>query len=307
MLADTPAHHRTGYVALVGKPNVGKSTLLNAFMGRKLSIVTRKPQTTRHRILGILSDDDRQIIFLDTPGIIAPRYGLQRAMMQSVGTALSDADVVVFMTEAQLGRVDEKSLEMLPPPSPERPVILAINKMDLIDHREALPLVDAYTEAYDFASIVPISAQKGYNLEVLLEQVTERLPLGPPFYPKDMVSEHPERFFVSEIIREKIFQQFRQEVPYSVQVNIVAFDERHEDDPGEKDHIEAEIVVGRSSQKGILIGKGGQALKRIGTAAREDVEQFLGRPVYLGLHVKVRDDWRDNPGFLRSYGYGSGG
>lgn len=303
MIPEASATHRTGYVALVGKPNVGKSTLLNAFMGRKLSIVTNKPQTTRHRILGILSDEERQIIFLDTPGIIAPRYGLQRAMMKSVGTAVADADVIVFMTEAPLGRVDERSLERLPGPEDPRPVILALNKMDLIEHSQALPLVEAYTEAYDFATIVPISAQKGYNRDVLLDEITQRIPLGPPFYPPEMISEHPERFFVSEIIREKIFQQFRQEVPYSVQVNVVAFDERHDTNPNEKDHIEAEIVVSRSSQKGMLIGKGGQSLKRIGTEARADIEDFLGRPVYLGLHVKVRDGWRDNPGFLRSYGY----
>jgi GTP-binding protein Era len=294
---DFPPDHRSGYVALIGKPNVGKSTLLNALMGRKLSIVTRKPQTTRHRILGILSGDGYQAILLDTPGIIQPRYKLQEAMMHSVRHAIDDADLLLFMADATLDRPDTFSLEQIG----EQPALLIINKMDKIPKEQALPLVQAYTELRHFEEVIPISALKGDNVDVVLRELLARLPLGPPFYPPDMISEHPERFFVSEIIREKIFEQFRQEVPYSTQVNIVAFEERE----GRKDFIDAEIVVERDTQKGILIGKGGAALKRFGAAARQDIEAFLDRPVYLQLHVKVRGDWRNKDTYLRSYGYPS--
>ncbi len=287
--------HRSGYVALIGKPNVGKSTLLNALLGRKLSIVTAKPQTTRHRILGIRSGDDHQIIFLDTPGIIEPRYKLQEAMMHNVAGAIADADLLLFMADATQDHPDTFSLEHIG----DRPALLVLNKMDLIRKENALPLVQAYVEKRAFEDVIPVSALKASNLEVLLEAILDRLPPGPPFYPKEMISEHPERFFVSEIIREKIFEHYRQEVPYSTQVNIVQYEER----AGRKDFIDAEIVVERASQKGILIGKKGAALKRIGTRARTDIEAFLGRGVYLQLHVKVRDDWRNTDTFLSSFGY----
>ncbi len=293
-----PENHRSGYVAIVGKPNVGKSTLLNALIGKKLSIVTRKPQTTRHRVLGILSGDDYQIIFLDTPGIITPRYGLQEAMMRNVQAALRDADVILFMADASTGKVDTRSLELIKGMK-DRPVLLVLNKMDLIRQEEALPLVEAYLKAFPFDAVIPVSALKGKNLDKLLEEIIRRLPPGPPYYPKDMLSEHPERFFIAEIIREKIFEQFRDEVPYSTQVNIVRYEER----PAGKDFIDAEIVVERPTQKAILIGKGGEALKRVGIRARKDIEAFLGKPVFLQLHVKVREGWRDKDQFLRSYGY----
>jgi GTP-binding protein Era len=292
---DLPADHRSGYVALIGKPNVGKSTLMNALMGKKLSIVTPKPQTTRHRVLGILSDEGYQIIFLDTPGIIEPRYGLQRSMMHSVHDAIADADLLVFMADATKDRPDTLSLGRIG----DRPALLALNKMDLIKQERAIPLVTTYDELHDFEEIIPISALTGYNLDLLLEHIVQRLPLGPPFYPKDMLSEHPERFFVAEIIREKIFEQYREEIPYSTQVNIVSYEERED----EKDFIDAEIVVERNSQKGILIGKGGRALKQVGMAARKDIEAFVGASVYLQLHVKVREDWRNRGNLLRSYGY----
>ncbi len=290
-----PEHFRSGYVALIGKPNVGKSTLLNALLGRKLSIVTAKPQTTRHRILGILSGDDYQIIFLDTPGIIKPRYGLQEAMMRAVNEAVADADLLLFMADASKDEPDTFSLGHIG----DRPALLVLNKMDLIPQEKAIPLVHAYTELRAFEAVVPISAATGYNLDVLLDEIIKRLPHGPPFYPRDMISEHPERFFVSEIIREKIFEQFREEIPYSVQVNVVTYEER----PGGKDFIDCEIVVERDTQKGILIGKGGAALKKIGAEARKDIEAFVDHPVYLQLHVKVRENWRDRDSFLRSYGY----
>ncbi|RMF64979.1 MAG: GTPase Era [Bacteroidetes bacterium] len=290
-----PPDFRSGYVAIVGKPNVGKSTLLNALLGRKLAIVTPKPQTTRHRILGIHTDERAQIVFLDTPGIIEPRYRLQEAMMRQVAGAIQDADLLLFMADATRDRPDTLSLERIG----DRPALLVINKMDLIRQEEALPLVQAYTDLRAFEEVIPISALKGTNLDVLLDAIIRRLPLGPPFYPPDMLSEHPERFFISEIIREKIFQLYRDEIPYSTQVNVVTYEER----PQGKDFIDAEIVVERDSQKAILIGKGGQALKRVGQAAREDIEAFLGKPVYLQLHVKVRADWRNSDNFLRSYGY----
>ncbi len=294
-LNNIPKGHRSGYVALVGKPNVGKSTLMNALVGRKLAIVTAKPQTTRHRILGIRSEKDHQIIFLDTPGIIEPRYKLHQSMMKNVSGAIADADLLLFMADATQDQPDTFSLDHIG----DTPAILVINKIDLIKTEAALPLVEAYTKLRVFEEVVPVSALKKQNLNALLEIIVARLPVGPPFYPQDVLSEHPERFFISEIIREKIFEHYRQEIPYSTQVNIVAFEERDQ----KKDFIDAEIVVERDTQKGILIGKGGQALKRIGATARRDIEAFLDRGVYLQLHVKVRDDWRNTDTYLRSYGY----
>ncbi len=287
--------HRCGYVALIGKPNVGKSTLLNSLMGMKLSIVTRKPQTTRQRVLGILSDEDYQIILLDTPGIIQPRYGLQEAMMKEVRTSTSDADLLVFMADATIDKIDDLSLKFVG----DKPAILVLNKIDKIHQDKVLPLVSSYLETHQFDEVIPLSALKGKNIDILLKSIVERLPFGPGFYPKEMISEQPERFFVAEIIREKIFKLLRQEVPYSTQVNVIEWEERKD----EKDLIHADIVVERDSQKGILIGKGGIVLKKIGTFAREDIEEFIGRGVFLKLHVKVRSDWRNSDAHLRSFGY----
>ncbi|MEZ4702439.1 MAG: GTPase Era [Rhodothermales bacterium] len=292
---DIPAGHRSGYVALIGQPNVGKSTLINALVGQKLSIVTPKPQTTRHRILGILSAPAYQIVLLDTPGIIEPRYRLQEAMMRNVRQAISDADILLFMADATRDTPDSLSLSFVG----ERPSFLLLNKVDLIRQEDALPLAQAYLNAYPFKEVFPISALKGFNLASMLDKLVSYLPEGPPFYPKDQLSEHPERFFIAEIIREKIFMKYSQEVPYSTQVNVVNYEERE----GQKDLLHAEIVVERDSQKAILIGKGGSALKRIGIAARKDIEAFTGRPVYMQLHVKVRDRWRSNDTFLRSFGF----
>ncbi len=290
--------HRSGYAALLGKPNVGKSTLINALLGQKISIVTRKPQTTRHRVLGILSEDDYQLILLDTPGIIKPKYGLQRAMMKSVAGAAQDADVLVFIADATRDKIDTHTMEILA----GKPTILAVNKLDLVSQDQLLPLVQSYSDEVEFEEVIPISALKGTNLDKLIAEIVNRLPFGPPLYPKDVVSEHPERFFVAEIIREKIFQQFRQEIPYSCQVNVVSFEERKQD----KTLIHADIVIERESQKGILIGKKGAALKRIGSVARIDIEDFLGEPIFLKLFVKVRSDWRNRDAFLKSYGYDLG-
>ena len=291
--------HKSGYIALIGKPNVGKSTLINALMGQKMSIVTRKPQTTRHRVLGILSGDDFQAILLDTPGVLEPKYKLHSAMMRNVKSAIEDADFILLLVDVRDKPEDIINLDVIK----GKPVALLINKVDLIAEREALPLAQAYAQQYDFAEIVPISALKGANVSRLKDIMISMLPPGPPFYPKEMISEHPVRFFVSEIIREKIFEFYGKEIPYSTQVNITVYEERE----GKKDLIDAEIVIERNSQKGILIGKGGRALKRVGSAARKDIEAFIDREVFLQLHVKVREGWRNRDNLLNSYGYGKEG
>ena len=289
------ASPRCGLVAVVGAPNAGKSTLVNALAGTKVTIVSPKPQTTRHRILGILSAPAYQIVLLDTPGIIEPRYRLQEAMMRNVRHAISDADVLLFMADATRDTPDSLGLSFVG----ERPSFLLLNKIDLIRQEDALPLAQVYLNAFPFKEVFPISALTGFNLQPMLTTLLTYLPEGPPFYPKDQLSEHPERFFIAEIIREKIFLKYSQEVPYSTQVNVVTYEERE----GKKDMLHAEIVVERDSQKAILIGKGGSALKRIGIAARKDIEAFTGRPLYMQLHVKVRERWRSNDTFLRSFGF----
>jgi GTPase len=292
--------HRAGYVALVGPPNVGKSTLMNALVGRKLSIVTPKPSTTRHRVLGILSDEDSQIVFVDTPGIIRPMYRLHESMVRAAESAVADSDVVLFLVDASDRRLAEAELERIAGRlGRNASLILVLNKIDLIAQEEALPLVERYTSLRAFDDVVPLSALKTFNLDRLMALIRERLPKSPPYFPKDQLSEHPERFFVSEIIREKVFDLYRDEIPYSTQVNVVTYEERE----GGKDFIDAEVVVERDTQKAILIGKQGRNLKRLGQLARTDIEAFLEREVYLQLHVKARADWRNREGFLRSYGY----
>ncbi len=292
----TPESHRSGYIALVGKPNVGKSTLINALMGQKMSIVTRKPQTTRHRILGILSGDEYQAILLDTPGVLEPKYKLHKAMMRNVRSAIDDADAILMLVDVREDPAAVMDLKILQ----GKPVLLLINKIDLVAEKEALPIAQAYDEMHQFQEIVPISALKGANVGRLKDLLVPLLPEGPPFYPKEMISEHPVRFFVAEIIREKIFEFYGKEIPYSTQVNITVYEEREE----KKDLIDAEIIVERSSQKGILIGKGGRALKRVGSEARQDIEAFINREVFLQLHVKVREGWRNRDNLLNAYGYG---
>ena len=308
LFAPVPENHRSGYVALVGAPNVGKSTLLNQFLGTKLSIVSARPSTTRNRVLGILSSPGsdehppHQLVFLDTPGVVRPKYRLHEHMMRDVDRALGDADVAVFLADATENRIShdaESALEKLDRFRGHS--ILALNKVDALGLAdEALPLVDLYQQRHTFEEVVPISALKGRGTDALMDLILARIPPGPPYYPPEQISEHPERFFVSEIVREAIFELFRDEVPYSTSVVVPVFEERE----GRKDFVACDIIVERDSQKGILIGKGGSALKRLGQRARRGIEEFLGRPVYLQLHVKTRADWRNKEGHLREYGYG---
>lgn len=295
---DNNDHFKTGYVALVGKPNVGKSTILNGLLDFKLSIVTPKPQTTRRKILGILNGDNYQVVFTDTPGIISPAYDLQKILMQYVDKAMGDADIICLLVEP-----NDKNPEL-----PEvfhsgkltgKPVILVINKMDLVEKAELLPLMDLYKKCFSFAAIIPVSALHNEGLDRLLKEIIQHLPAHPPYYPLDFVSDQNERFFVAEIIREKIFQLYSKEIPYACHVEIEEFSEN----PGRKDLIRAVIYVDHNSQKGILIGKGGRALKQVGQHAREDIETFLERPVYLELYVKVLQNWRKKLSTLKNLGF----
>lgn len=302
MTDPSPTEFRCGYVTIIGEPNVGKSTLMNTLLGQKVSIVTNKPQTTRHRVLGILSGDGHQVIFLDTPGIIKPGYLLQEVMMQFASSAIQDADVLLFMVDATNpgtggGAAHREAFAKLQ--GLAKPVLLAINKVDLVEKRDLLPVIDFYAKAYPFREIFPVSAMKADGTAGLLASIVGLLPCHPPFYPADIVSERQERFFVAEIVREKLFQKLKEELPYATTVDVVEFKERE----GGKWFVSAEIYVERDSQKGIVIGKGGAMLKEIGRLARKDVEELLQHPVFLELHVRVRPDWRTDPAWLSRLGY----
>ena len=293
---------RAGYVAIVGEPNVGKSTLMHALVGQKISIVTNKPQTTRHKILGILSSPEYQIIFLDTPGLLKPKYRLHEAMMKFAGSAIQDADVVLLMIDAIVAKTSsskEHELTLDALKGIKKPVFLLINKTDAVEKNDLLPVLLDYSTKHEFQEVFPISALQQEGTKELLEFLVKYLPVHPPYYPIDSISEQSERFFVSEIIREKIFEYFREEIPYSTTVDIIDFKEK----PGGKDNIEAEIYVERDSQKAILIGKKGAALKEIGIAARKDIEVLLGRGVFLHLYVKTRESWREDDSWLKRLGY----
>jgi GTP-binding protein Era len=290
---------KCGYAAIIGRPNVGKSTLVNLLLDFHLSIITPKPQTTRNRILGILSGENFQIIFYDTPGLLEPQYELHRAMVKAAKSAIEQSDVVLLLVEAS-APIHPKDIAILDDlKNIGKPLFLVINKIDLVPKTILLPLIDAYWSKYEFKEIVPISALKNDNVDQLKKIIIQAIPEGFPFYPVDAITEHPVRFFVSEIIREKIFQNYGEEIPYSTAVVIDEF----KDKVGAKDHIKARIVVEKQSQKGIIIGKGGAALKKIGQAARKDIEAFLGREVYLELWVAVREKWRQKDTFLREFGY----
>jgi GTP-binding protein Era len=294
----TKTHFKCGYVTIVGKPNVGKSTLMNSFFGQKIAIVSPKPQTTRHRILGILTGEDHQIIFLDTPGLLKPKYQLQEAMVQAAQKSIRDADLLLVMISAlKLNDRDEQIIDSLREVSATK--LLLINKIDLIKKALLLPIMDRFRKKEMFREIVPISALRHEGLDLLHSLILKYLPENPPLYPEDMLSDGSERFFVAEIVREQIFFYYGDEIPYATAVHIETFQER----PGEKDFIKAVITVEHSSQKGILIGKKGEALKKIGSLARSNIEQFLGRPVYLELEVRVRKKWRKKSVYVRSLGY----
>ncbi len=294
---------KAGYVTILGLPNAGKSTLLNALLGQKLSIITKKPQTTRKQILGILTEKDYQIIFLDTPGILKPNYLLQKKMMGFVLSAVNDADIFLIMVDLSNDKDGQKILsnDVIKRiiESKSKPVFLLLNKIDLSKEEEVKNLITLFEATQNFTSVIPISAQYNMNTERLIYEILEVLPTGPKLYPDDIIADANERFFVSEIIREKLLEQFQEEIPYSCEVIIAEFKEREKS----KDFISAEIIVERQSQKGILIGKGGAALKKLGQIARKSIEEFLEREVYLELRVKVRQNWRSDENFLKSFGY----
>lgn len=288
---------KVGYVAVIGRPNVGKSTLVNTLLKFKLAAVSPKPQTTRYKILGIINEEDAQILLLDTPGIFKKSmYALHNYMIKEAVESIRDADVVVWVVEPVMPtELEEDIAEKIKEATKEKktPVILAINKIDTVHKNTLLPIMDMYSKLYDFAAYVPISALKNDGLDRLLEEIKKHLPEGEPFYPTDQLTDKPLRFIVAEIIREKIFLYYRQEIPYSTAVKVEEFRE------GDPIYIRAVIFVERESQKGILIGKGGQALKRVGTEARKEIEAILGKKVYLELWVKVKKDWRENLAFIR--------
>lgn len=290
--------HKSGFVNIIGNPNVGKSTLMNELVGERLSIITSKAQTTRHRIMGIVNGDDFQIVYSDTPGILKPAYKLQESMMHFVSDALSDADVILYVTDT-VERGDETSEAIVATLARgTTPVIVVINKIDLTTQEQLEELVGRWHDRLLSAAVVPVSALNRFNMEGLLDAIVARLPEGEPYYPKDTLTDRPLRFFASEIIREKILLNYQKEIPYSVEIAI----EEYREEPT-IDRIAATIYVARESQKAILIGRRGEMLKKVGTAARIDLEKFLDKKVFLQLFVKVSDNWRDSDKQLRRFGY----
>lgn len=295
--------HKSGFVNIIGRPNVGKSTLMNALVGERMSIITNKPQTTRHRIIGIVNEEEYQIIFSDTPGVIQdPAYKMHEAMNRFVHSSFEDADLVLFVTEpGEKYADDDPVLQQLA--KLKVPLFLLINKVDTIKEGPLLQLIQQWSERISFTEIIPMSALHGTNVDTLLRLIVEQMPEGPAYYPKDQLTDKPERFFVSEIIREKILLLYQQEVPYFTEVVIQSFKEDVTAKGEPIIRIGAEIYVGRKTQKAILIGKGGQAIKRLGTEARKDIETWLDSKVFLELHVKVKDNWRDDDFHLKQFGY----
>lgn len=289
--------HKSGFVNIIGNPNVGKSTIMNQMVGEKLSIITPKAQTTRHRILGIVNSDDYQIVYSDTPGILKPNYKLQEKMMRFVGSAFEDADIILYVTDV-VEKMDKNQQYIDKLSQTNVPVLLLINKIDLSNQEELENLVDIWKKILPKAEIIPVSATKNFNLDQVFKRILELLPEGPAYYPKDSLTDKTERFFVSEIIREKILNNYRKEIPYSVEVEVEEFKETEK-----LLRIRATINVIRPSQKGIIIGHKGQALKKTGTEAREDIEDFFGKKVFLELFVKVSKDWRDKEKNLKDFGY----
>lgn len=289
--------HKSGFVNIIGNPNVGKSTLMNALVGERLSIITSKAQTTRHRILGIVNDENHQIVFSDTPGVLEPAYKMHESMMTFVKSALSDADVILFMVEVKENRFrDADILNSLK--KTDTPILLLINKIDEVDQLFLEEKVAFWKREIPKAEIYPLSALHNFNIENIFERIKELLPEGEPYYDKDALTDKPEKFFVSEIIREKILMNYQKEIPYSCEVEVEEYKEFEK-----IVKIRANIIVARDSQKGIIIGHQGKELKKIGTEARKDIETFVQNKVFLELYVKVSKDWRDNDNQLKRFGY----
>lgn len=289
--------HRSGFVNIIGNPNVGKSTLMNALVGEKLSIVTAKAQTTRHRIMGIVNGEDWQIVYSDTPGILKPNYRLQENMMNFVDGAIGDADIILYVTDT-VEKADKNEEYISKLKGIECPVIIVINKIDISDQQKVVGLMGWWKEQLPKAEIIPASAQEKFNLESILHAVVDRLPVCPPWFDKDAFTDKNLRFFASEIIREKILLNYKEEIPYCCEVGIENFKEGVE-----RYDIGAVIYVMRESQKGIVIGKKGAALKKVGTQARMEMEDFFQKKVYLSIYVKVDPDWREDRKELRRFGY----
>jgi len=287
--------HKAGFVSIIGKPNVGKSTLMNALIGQKLSVTNPKAQTTRHRILGIWNDDNNQIVFSDTPGILDPAYKLQENMMTAVEAAMKDADVLLYLVETE-EPFNETFIEVIS--KIKVPVVLLLNKVDLNQQPEIEKRLKKWTELLPNADVLPVSALHHFNTKELLQLIAGKLEEHPPFYDKDEITDRNVRFFVSEIVREKILHHFKKEIPYSVEVVVEEYDEEPR-----LDRIRTSIFVERETQKRILIGEGGRAIKRLGTDARRDIENFIKKKIYLDLTVKVRKDWRNNDRDLKEFGY----
>ena len=296
-MTEQTKRHRAGFVNIIGNPNVGKSTLMNALVGEKLSIVTAKAQTTRHRIMGIVNGDDYQIVYSDTPGILKPNYRLQQSMMNFVDTAIGDADIILYVTDTvEKGDKNEEYIAKLQKIA--CPVILVINKIDISSQEQVLELMNWWKEQLPEAIIFPASAQEKFNLENIFDAIVDNLPVAPAWYDKDVFTDKNLRFFASEIVREKIFLNYKEEIPYSCEVVVEEFKEG-----AERYDISAVIYVMRDTQKGIIIGKGGQSLKKVGTQARIDMEDFFQKKVFLRLFVKVDADWRESKKELKRFGY----
>lgn len=296
-MSDTPKH-KAGFANIVGNPNVGKSTLMNSLVGERVSIITSKAQTTRHRIIGIVNTDDMQIVYSDTPGVLVPKYKLQEAMLDFSKSALTDADILLYVTDVV--EMPDKNPEFIERVAKtEIPVIAVINKIDLLkDQSELEKIVAQWQKLLPGAEIIPVSALRKFNLDYLLKRIKEQLPYSPPYFGKDALTDRPARFFVTEIIREKILLTYEKEIPYAVEVAVEQFKEDETNI-----HIMAVIYVERDSQKGIIIGRGGSALKRVGMLARKDIETFFDKKVYLELFVKVEKDWRNKLNKLKYFGY----
>ena len=290
--------HKSGFVNIIGNPNVGKSTLMNALVGERLSIITSKAQTTRHRIMGIVNTPDYQIVYSDTPGVLKPKYKLQESMLDFSQGALTDADVLLYVTDV----VEDptKNLDFLNRVAKEKvPVILIINKIDLLKgNADLIQIIDRWKEILPKAEVFPTSAKEHFNVDNLKKRILELLPVSPPFFGKDALTDKPARFFVTEIIREKILLNYDKEIPYSAEVLVEKFDEKEE-----TIHIMAVIYVERDTQKGIIIGRRGEKIKQVGTEARKEIERFFDKRVFLEIFVKVEDDWRNRENKLRAFGY----